>query len=116
LALLQSSGGRSLVLSELKEFSSQLAQTITVLSEAKYPVQLTEEKCGELASKFPTLFLMHNTSLHFAAQLLRAQLVPFNFKASGLQNFDCFLAVRNLLTVGYPASDQEARERNTAFM
>ena len=39
-----------------------------------------------------------------------------NFASRVLTNFDTFLAVRNLVTIGCSADDQESKERNRAFL
>lgn len=73
--------------------------------------------CSDLADRFPTLYSQYNISYSFAAILLKEQLVPCDFeKQQGLLNFDVFLAVRNLLTVGCEQGDSESKERNKAFL
>lgn len=39
-----------------------------------------------------------------------------NFIEKALTNFDRFLAVRNLVTIGCSANDQESKERNISFL
>ena len=63
------------------------------------------------------MYTSYNVSRHLAQKLLLQLLAPFDFNKQGLLNFDAFLAVRNLLTVGCQFEDvYEAREANKVFM
>ena len=72
-----------------------------------------------MSEKFPTLYQVHNVSHHISKLFLKHHVVPFNFATQSLLNFDAFLGVRNLLTIGCSSTSidlVEVRERNTVFM
>ena len=65
------------------------------------------------------MYQEHSVSHHVASLILRTYLVQFNFLEQGLLNFDTYLAVRNLLTIGCSSTQidvSEVREKNTVFM
>lgn len=75
--------------------------------------------CTDMSEKFPTLYQVHSVSHHISKLFLKQNVVPFNFATQSLLNFDAFLGVRNLLTIGCSSTSidlVEVRERNTVFM
>lgn len=111
--------GNALVLQEMRDFQTEL-QNILKLLDAKEESQSVIGRCGDLCERFPTLYHDHSVSHQVAAHLLKSYLVlPQNFSDQSLLNFDTYLAVRNLLTIGCSSTQidlSEAREKNMVFM